>query len=97
MTGLNTDNKRFYQRLYDHSEKLEKITLLDDIKKIKNSLETEVSQIRQAVNDQKKLELHSSGTGLSGRCFFNDLAPQEDSRFYIGNCRDYFSRRLYLS
>lgn len=57
MTGLNTDNKRFYQRLYDHSEKLEKITLLDDIKKIKNSLETEVSQIRQAVNDQKKLEL----------------------------------------
>ena len=57
MTGLNTDNKRFYCRLNNHSEKLEKITLLDDIKKIKNSLETEVSQIRQAVNDQKKLEL----------------------------------------
>jgi diguanylate cyclase len=57
MTDLNTDNRKFYQRLYDHSEKLETITLLDDIKKIKNSLETEVCQIRQAVNDQKKLEL----------------------------------------
>jgi diguanylate cyclase len=57
MIGSNTDNKRFYRRLNDHSEKLEKITLLDDIKKIKNSLETEVFQIRRAINDQKKLEL----------------------------------------
>ena len=58
MTGLNTDNKRFYRRLNDHSEKIEKITLLGDIKKIKNSLEAEVFQIRQAINDQKKLELN---------------------------------------
>jgi diguanylate cyclase len=58
MAGLNTNNKRFYRRLNDHSEKIEKITLLDDIKKIKNSLEAEVSQIRQAINDQKKLELN---------------------------------------
>ncbi len=55
MTGLNTDNQSFYQRVYDHSEKLEQITLLNDIKKIKNELENEVSQIRKSVSEQKKL------------------------------------------
>lgn len=56
MTGLSTDNQSFYQTLNDHSEKLEQITLLDDIKKIKHSLETEVLQLRQTVRDQKKRE-----------------------------------------
>ncbi len=55
MTSLNTDNQSFYQRVYDHSEKLEQITLLNDIKKIKNELQTEVSQIRKSVSEQKKL------------------------------------------
>lgn len=66
MTGLNTDNQSFYRRVYDHSEKLEEITLLDDLKKIKSALETEVSQIRQAVHDQKKIE-HQKIEALAGQ------------------------------
>lgn len=56
MTGISTDNHSFYRRLNDHSGKLEQITLLDDIKKIKSALETEVTQLRQMVSDQKKME-----------------------------------------
>ncbi|MGD9211845.1 MAG: hypothetical protein PVI90_13770, partial [Desulfobacteraceae bacterium] len=56
MTGINTDNHKFYHRLNDHSTKLEQITLLDDIKKIKNALELEVTQLRQMVSDQKRME-----------------------------------------
>ena len=54
MTGLSNDNQTFYRRVFDHSEKLEKITLLDDIKKIKNALKTEVDQIKETVENQKR-------------------------------------------
>lgn len=56
MVGLSKENRTFYRRVFDHSEKLEQITLLDDIKKIKNALKTEVEQIKEAVESQKKLE-----------------------------------------
>jgi diguanylate cyclase len=56
MTGLGSDNQTFYRRVFDHSEKLEQITLLDDIKKIKNALKTEVEQIKETVQTQKKQE-----------------------------------------
>ncbi len=53
MASLDVENRDFYQRLHDQSEKVEQITLLDDIKKIKSALQHEVMQMREIV-DQKK-------------------------------------------
>lgn len=53
MASLNGENRDFYQRVYDQSEKMEQITRLDDIKKIKSALQYEVTQMREIV-DQKK-------------------------------------------
>jgi diguanylate cyclase len=53
MASLDVGNREFYYRVYDRSEKIEQITLLDDIKKIKSSLQYEVMQMREIV-DQKK-------------------------------------------
>ena len=53
MASLDVENRDFYQRVHDQSEKMEQITLLDDIKKIKSALQHEVSQMRDIV-DQKK-------------------------------------------
>jgi diguanylate cyclase len=49
MTSLNTDNKTFYRRVFDQSEKIDQISRLDDIKKIKNALEEEVTQMKALV------------------------------------------------
>jgi diguanylate cyclase len=49
MTSLNTDNKTFYQRVFDQSEKIDRISRLDDIKKIKNALREEVTQMKALV------------------------------------------------
>ncbi len=54
MSGLNVDNQQFYNRIYDQSEKIEKITRLDDIKKIKLALKQEVEQIKELVAVQKE-------------------------------------------
>jgi diguanylate cyclase len=53
MASLDVENRDFYHRVYDQSEKIEQITLLDDIKKIKSALQQEVMQMREIV-DQKK-------------------------------------------
>lgn len=53
MASLDVENREFYLRVYDQSEKMEQITLLDDIKKIKSALQHEVTQMREIV-DQKK-------------------------------------------
>jgi diguanylate cyclase len=53
MASLDVENREFYYRVYDQSEKMEQITLLDDIKKIKSALQYEVTQMRDIV-DQKK-------------------------------------------
>ena len=53
MASLDVENREFYLRVYDQSEKMEQITLLDDIKKIKTALQHEVTQMREIV-DQKK-------------------------------------------
>lgn len=53
MASLDVENRDFYQRVYDQSEKMEQITRLDDIKKIKSALQFEVTQMRDIV-DQKK-------------------------------------------
>jgi diguanylate cyclase len=53
MASSDVGNREFYQRVHDQSEKMEQITLLDDIKKIKSALQLEVMQMREIV-DQKK-------------------------------------------
>lgn len=63
-TGINTlndENQAFNARLYQRSTKLEEITYLNDIRKIKEELKHEVEQIQYAVRekhhqDAKKLE-----------------------------------------
>ncbi len=57
MTNLNTENREFYQRVHAQSEKIEKISHLDDIKRIKIALRHEVEQMREIVHlkaDQDK-------------------------------------------
>jgi diguanylate cyclase len=55
MSNINSDNQTFYQRVYDQSEKIEQISALDDIKKIKFALKEEVDKMRNIV-DLKKVE-----------------------------------------
>lgn len=53
MANLDVENHEFYQRVYDQSEKMEQITRLDDIKKIKSALKLEVDQMREIVELKK--------------------------------------------
>jgi len=57
MAVVDHDNQVYNEKIYKQSEKLEKITLLDDIKKIKNELIIEVENIRKTVREK---ELHDS-------------------------------------
>ena len=54
---LNTENQDFNQIIYKQSEKIEQITLLDDIKKIKTILKQEIDGMRKAIRDK---ELHDT-------------------------------------
>ena len=61
LTGLITDTSAFNTQLYEHNIKMESITQLDDIRKIKESLKTEVTQMKlfiqeKQVNDSKRIE-----------------------------------------
>jgi len=53
MANIDVENRDFYHRVYDQSEKMEKITRLDDIKKIKTALALEVNQMRGIVDLKK--------------------------------------------
>jgi diguanylate cyclase len=66
MASLDVENREFYQRVHDQSEKMEQITLLDDIKKIKSALQFEVTQMRDIV-DQKKDQDHRQVQLLAGQ------------------------------
>lgn len=54
MVSLNSDNEVYNQKIYKQSEKLEKITLLDDIKKIKSSLAAEIETIKDTVRQKQE-------------------------------------------
>jgi len=61
MANLDVENRDFYQRLHDQSEKMEQITRLDDIKRIKSALAHEVSQMHDMVDikkDQDHRQVH---------------------------------------
>lgn len=53
MANLDVENRDFYRRVYDQSEKIEQITRLDDIKKIKSALQHEIDQMREIVDVKK--------------------------------------------
>ncbi|MBF0565258.1 MAG: GGDEF domain-containing protein [Nitrospirae bacterium] len=59
---LNTENIDFNARVYEQSERIGKITLLDDIRKIKSEIKSEVEHMQQAIQqkqlaDSKQIEL----------------------------------------
>lgn len=54
MSTLDSDNQDYNRKIYAQSEKIEKITLLDDIKKIKKSLVKEISVLRETIRDKEK-------------------------------------------
>ena len=61
MVILDTDNQEYNQKIYKQSEKIEQITRLDDIKKIKQALIQEIENMKQTVRekqdcDSKKLK-----------------------------------------
>ena len=65
MTSLSTDNREFTRKIYTHSEQIEAITRLDDIRRIKEGLAAEVSHIRKSVqtkqdSDQKRVKTLSN-------------------------------------
>jgi diguanylate cyclase len=64
MVTLDTENREYNQKILNQSEKIEEITRLDDIKKLKKALIQEIEQIRETVKekqsrDSTKLEILS--------------------------------------
>jgi diguanylate cyclase len=65
MTGMDNENRGFYSSIRSQGERFEQITLLDDIKHIKNELVREVESMRAMVRkkegqDRKTLDALSS-------------------------------------
>ncbi len=56
MLSLNSENQNFNQKIFQRSEKIEGITLLDDIKEIKNALKQEVNHIKTAITEKQKYD-----------------------------------------
>ncbi len=53
MVTVDADNRIFNQKIYEQSEKIERITLLDDIRKIKSTLKQEVARVRKTVREKQ--------------------------------------------
>ena len=53
MVNLDTDNQTFNAKMIAQSDKFEKITLLDDIKKIKYALTNEVTVLRDTLKEKE--------------------------------------------
>jgi diguanylate cyclase len=53
MVTLDTDNQRYNQKIYEQSEKIEQITRLDDIKKVKLALINEIENIQKTVREKQ--------------------------------------------
>jgi diguanylate cyclase len=49
MVTLDSDNRQYHQTLLEHGQRIENITLLDDIKRLKQELLKEVESLREAV------------------------------------------------
>jgi len=53
MSTVDADNQLFNQKIYEQSERIEKITLLDDIKKIKSALKYEIENVRESIKEKQ--------------------------------------------
>jgi len=53
MAGLDSDNRTFQGRIHAQSEKIERLTDLDDIKRIKESLRLEVGRIHEMLAEKQ--------------------------------------------
>jgi len=53
MVTLDSENRAYNRSILEQSRRLEEITLLDDIKRVKQSLLVEVEQLREAVRDKE--------------------------------------------
>jgi len=56
LTAQNDENHQYHQNIYNHSEKIERITLLDDLRKIRGALEQEIKQLRRDVKSKQTME-----------------------------------------
>ena len=56
MASIDEKNQLFNQGILEQTEKIEQITLLDDIKKIKNSLQEKSTQMRKTVRDKQSYD-----------------------------------------
>ena len=54
MTGMNSENIAFYSTIRSQGERFEEITLLDDIKRMKNELVREVDHMREVVRHKER-------------------------------------------
>ena len=86
MVTLDTDNQQYNQKIFEQSEKIEQITRLDDIKKVKQALIHEIENIRQTIRnkqarDGKQLKMLSKkGCGRRRQCHCGCRAPCRDFR-----------------
>lgn len=53
MTGLIGDTQNFNSRMYNQNVRMEAITQLDDIRKIKESLKAEVAEMKQVIGEKQ--------------------------------------------
>jgi diguanylate cyclase len=53
MVTLDTDNQQYNQKIYEQSEKIEQITRLDDIRKVKQALKNEIENIQKTVREKQ--------------------------------------------
>ncbi len=53
LSGLIGDTRNFNTRIYDQNVRMEALTQLDDIRKIKESLRTEVSAMKQIIQEKQ--------------------------------------------
>lgn len=56
LSTVDKDNKIFNQKIYEQSERIEKITLLDDIKKIKCALKNEIENVRETIKKKQRYD-----------------------------------------
>ncbi len=54
ITGLDSENQSYNRKVFEQSEKIEAITLLDDLKTIKNKLKKEVENIQETVRKKQE-------------------------------------------
>jgi diguanylate cyclase len=56
LTSQHDENRKYHQDIYKRSEKIERFTLLDDLRKIRAALEQEIKQLRRDVESKQTME-----------------------------------------